>query len=78
MTTPSVSVQVEPTTARFGRLEQRGLLVGLGLGQLVTLAGALLIAVTGVYSSGAAGLVVSSALWLPLVAIATVKVGGTF
>ncbi|HEX7716405.1 MAG TPA: SCO6880 family protein, partial [Marmoricola sp.] len=50
--------------------------VGLGLGQLVTLAGALLIAVTGVYSSGAAGLVVSSALWLPLVAIATVKVGG--
>ena len=76
MTAPSMVAQVEPTTARFGRLEQRGLLVGLGFGQLVVLAVALLIAVTGVYSAGASGLVVSGALWLPLVAVATVKVGG--
>ena len=71
-----MAAQVEPTTARFGRLEQRGLLLGLGFGQLVVLAVALLVAVTGVYSAGATGLVASGALWLPLVAAATVKVGG--
>ena len=76
MTAPAMAAQVEPTTARFGRLEQRGLLLGLGFGQLVVLAVALLVAVTGVYSAGASGLVVSGALWLPLVAVATVKVGG--
>jgi hypothetical protein len=73
---PSIVAQTEPTTTRFGRLEQRGLLLGLGLGQLVVLAVALLVAVAGVYSAGATGLVVAGGLWLPLVAVATIKVGG--
>ena len=76
MSAPSIVAQSEPTTARFGRLEQRGLLLGLGFGQLVVLAVALLVAVAGVYSAGATGLVVSGGLWLPLVAVATVKAGG--
>jgi hypothetical protein len=76
VTAPTLAAPVEPTTARFGRLEQRGLLLGLGFAQLAVLATALLVAVTGVYSAGVTGLVASGALWLPLVAIATVKVGG--
>ncbi len=71
-----MAVSSEPTTARFGRLEQRGLLLGLGLGQLVVLAAALLVAVAGVYSAGMTGLVVAGVLWVPLVAVATVKVSG--
>jgi hypothetical protein len=72
----STVTPVEVTTARFGRLEQRGLLLGLGFAQLVVLAAALVVAVTGVYSAGMVGLGLSAIVWGPLVGVATVTVSG--
>jgi hypothetical protein len=72
----STLTAVEVTTARFGRLEHRGLMFGLGLGQLLVLGAALGVAVAGVYSAGTVGLGLSAIGWAPLVAIATATVRG--
>ncbi|MGV8965226.1 MAG: SCO6880 family protein [Cellulomonas sp.] len=63
-----------PTSTRFGRLERRGLLLGLSLAQLIVLATALTIAVAAVYTAGMPGLLVSAPVWLPLVGAGTVTV----
>src|SRR5665647_3329551 len=64
------------TTARFGRLERRGVLLGLGAAQLSVLTVALLVAVVSVYSAGAAGFATSALVWLPLAVAATATVRG--
>ena len=72
MTTPSV----QTTTARFGRMEHRGILLGLGAAQLAVLTIAMVIAVAGVYSAGTSGLVAGAGLWVPLAVAATASVRG--
>jgi hypothetical protein len=67
--------EVGPST-RFGRLEQRGVLLGLSATQLVVLGFAVLIAVTAVYSAGMPGLVVTSPGWVTLLAASTLTVAG--
>ncbi len=65
----------EPTT-RFGRLERRGVLLGLSGVQLGTIGTALAVAVAAVYSAGAGGLVLAAPAWGVLLAIGTLSVGG--
>ncbi|MCR6494536.1 valine--tRNA ligase [Cellulomonas sp. P24] len=72
MTTPSV----QTTTTRFGRLEHRGILLGLGAAQLALLTIAMVIAVGGVYSAGLSGLVAGAVVWLPLAIAGTASVRG--
>ncbi len=61
---------------RFGRLERRGVLLGLSAGQLATVSGALVVLVTVEYTAGAAGVLISSPFWLGLGLLALMSVGG--
>jgi hypothetical protein len=72
----STSELFELRPVQFSRLTKRGLLLGLSLPQLLVLATALGIIVTGLYTNGGAGLAWSSPAWAALVAIAWVPVGG--
>ena len=72
MTTPTA----DTTTARFGQLEHRGILLGLGAAQLAVLTIATVVAVAGVYSAGMGGLVAGAAVWLPLAIAGTASVRG--
>ena len=65
----------EPTT-RFGRLERRGVLLGLSGVQLGTVGAAAAVAVAAVYSGGASGLMVAAPGWGVLLAVGTLSVGG--
>jgi hypothetical protein len=69
-------ISQSPPTTRFGRLERRGLLLGLSGPQVAVLgmAGALL--VLGMYARGGTGLLITAVLWVPLAVVATVSVGG--
>jgi hypothetical protein len=60
-------------TARFGRLERRGLLLGLSTCQVTLLGVALAILIATVYAAGPVGLVASSLLWAPLLVVALVR-----
>jgi hypothetical protein len=66
----------EVAAVRFGPLEQRGLLLGLGFGQLVVLALALVVALFGVYSAGLPGLLGGAPIWVLLTVLATTTVRG--
>jgi hypothetical protein len=65
----------EPTT-RFGRLERRGVLLGLSGAQLVLVGTAVAVAVAAVYSGGAGGLAMAAPVWGALLAVGTLSVGG--
>ncbi|WP_426592625.1 SCO6880 family protein [Cellulomonas sp. McL0617] len=67
--------QVGPTT-RFGRLESHSVLLGLSALQLVVVGVATLVAVLAVYSAGMTGLVLASPVWVPLLVVGGVQVGG--
>src|SRR6478736_5732410 len=71
MTAPDVG-----TSTRFGRLEQRGVLLGLSATQLAVLGAAVLIAVAAVYSAGVPGLVVASPAWVVLLVASTLSLAG--
>ncbi|MCA0328464.1 MAG: hypothetical protein LCI03_01010 [Actinobacteria bacterium] len=64
------------TAVRFGRLERRGVILGLTAGQVGLVASALLVVVGAEYTTGMAGLVVSSPLWLCLAAVGLASVRG--
>jgi len=64
------------TAVRFGRLERRGVLLGLSAGQLAVLAAGLIVVVTAEYVAGAAGVVVSAPVWVALVSLALLAVSG--
>jgi hypothetical protein len=64
-----------PTT-RFGRLEARGILLGLSGPQLALVSVAAVIAVAAVYSTGMAGLLASAPVWVVLVAVGTARTAG--
>ena len=66
--------EVGPTT-RFGRLERRGVLLGLSGAQLAVVGAALLVAVVGVYSAGVTGLVLGAPVWVVLLAAGDRKRG---
>lgn len=74
MITSTNSYELQPMA--FSRLTRRGILLGLTLSQLGVLAVALLVFVTGLYASGAAGVAWTVPVWAPLVAIAWVSIGG--
>ena len=61
---------------RFGRLERRGVLLGLDAGQLTVLAVALVVLVVAEYGAGALGVAVTAPVWGTLVAVALVSVAG--
>lgn len=64
------------STVRFGRLEQRGVLLGLSMAQLAVVGVAFTVAVVAVFSGGADGLAVTAPVWLTLLAAGTVSVAG--
>ncbi len=64
------------TTVRFGRREQRGLLLGLSTAQVTIAGAAVVVAVLAEFTVGAAGLLVSSPAWLALLAIGAGRVRG--
>ncbi|MGW6130798.1 SCO6880 family protein [Cellulomonas sp. NPDC055163] len=66
----------EVATVRFGPLERRGVLLGLGLPQLAVVGVGLMVALVGVYTAGGRGLVVGAPIWVPLVVAATAAVRG--
>lgn len=61
---------------RFGRLERRGVLLGLSAPQLGAVGAAVGIAVTAVYTAGGSGLLVSSPVWGALLLVGTVTIAG--
>lgn len=67
---------LDDATVRIGRLERRGLLLGLSGIQTALLGAAVGIAVIAEYTTGAAGLLASLPLWGALTATALVSVGG--
>lgn len=71
-----MSGQVTHPTVRFGRLEQRGVLLGLSGVQLAFTGAAAVVATVALYAAGAGGLVVAAPVWLALLAAGTVRVGG--
>jgi hypothetical protein len=66
----------EVATVRFGPLEQRGVLLGLGFGQLAVLGFALVVALVGVYSAGVPGLLSGAPIWVPMTVLATASMRG--
>jgi antitoxin (DNA-binding transcriptional repressor) of toxin-antitoxin stability system len=72
----SAPVEAATPTTRFGRLERRGVLLGLSGVQLVVVAVATFVAVAAVYTAGATGLLAAAPLWVTLLVAGTVTVGG--
>ncbi|WP_315092755.1 SCO6880 family protein [uncultured Cellulomonas sp.] len=64
------------STVRFGRLEQRGVLLGLSMAQLAVVGVAFTVAVAALFSGGAAGFAVMAPVWLTLLVVGTVSVTG--
>lgn len=61
---------------RFGRLERRGLLLGLSAAQVAVLGVAAAIATAAVYTAGMPGLVAAAPVWGPLMLLGAVSVAG--
>lgn len=64
------------TTARFARLEDAGVLLGLSAGQVITLGLGLAVTVISEYTGGARGLVLSAPVWVVLGLVAVLPVAG--
>ena len=64
------------STVRFGRLEQRGVLLGLSMAQLTVVGVAFIVAVGAVFFAGAAGFAVTAPIWLTLLVAGTVTLAG--
>lgn len=62
--------------AQFGRLERRGVLLGLTGWQLGLIGGAMFVAVAAVRGAGGVGLALAAPLWLMLLVAGFVTVGG--
>lgn len=71
-----MSTPTPPLTVRFGRLEQRGVLLGLSWPQLLLAGLAVVVATVALYGAGGAGLVSTAPLWGVLLVAGTVKVAG--
>jgi hypothetical protein len=69
-------VSAPAATVRFGRLERRGVLLGLSGPQLAAVGAAAVIAVTAEYAAGLPGLLAAALLWAPLLAAGTASLRG--
>jgi hypothetical protein len=69
-------VATEVGTVRFGRLERRGVLLGLSGPQLGLLAAAVFVVIVAVRGAGGLGLAVAAPLWVLLACAALVRVNG--
>ena len=63
-------------TVRFGRLERRGVLLGLSGPQLAAVGAAAAIAVTAEYAAGLPGILAAALLWAPLLLAGTASLRG--
>lgn len=70
------TVEQTSTAAQFGALDRSTVLLGLGPAQVGFVGVAVLIAVSAVYTTGAAGFAASALLWGPLLAVGTISVKG--
>ncbi|SDD22501.1 hypothetical protein SAMN05216410_2987 [Sanguibacter gelidistatuariae] len=70
------AVEQPSTAAQFGALDRPTVLLGLGPVQVGFVGVAVLIAVSAVYTTGAAGFAASALLWGPLLAVGTISVKG--
>ncbi|MGO4680251.1 SCO6880 family protein [Microbacterium sp. 2MCAF23] len=61
---------------QFSRLTRRGILLGLSLPQVIVLALAVVTAIVALYTAGAVGFAAASPVWVPLIAVAWIPVGG--
>lgn len=66
----------DAATVRLGRLEQRGLLLGMSPIQTALVGVAVSIAVVAEYSAGAGGLLVTVPFWASMLAVALLRVSG--
>jgi hypothetical protein len=66
----------EPTEVHFGRLERRGLLLGLSGAQLGLVGSALILVVAAGMSAGPAGLLLGAPVWGGALALALIPAGG--
>jgi hypothetical protein len=69
-------VSAPAATVRFGRLERRGVLLGLSGPQLAAVGAAAAIAVTAEYAAGLPGLLAAALLWGPLLVAGTASLRG--
>ena len=60
----------QPLTVRFGRLPRRGLILGLSTPRVACIAGAAATIIPALMWMGAAGVLVSTPLWLTFLALA--------
>lgn len=67
---------VVASTARFGRLERRGVLLGLSAAQLATVGVATAVAVAAMFSAGAGGFALTAPVWLTLLVAGMATVAG--
>jgi hypothetical protein len=63
-------------SVRFGRLERRGVLLGLSAAQVALVAGGVVVLVLAEYGAGASGILITAPLWATLIAVGVVSVGG--
>ena len=63
-------------SVRFGRLERRGVLLGLSGPRLAVMGVGVCVAVIAEYTAGATGLIASAPVWVLLVVLAAVSVAG--
>ncbi|MGQ0631512.1 MAG: SCO6880 family protein [Sporichthyaceae bacterium] len=66
----------QASEVRFGRLERRGLLIGLSGAQLALVGSALIAVVAAGMSAGPAGLLLGAPVWVGALGVALVQVGG--
>lgn len=76
MSTTTAPAPPHAEGVRFGRLERRGLLLGLSGAQVGVLGAALAVAVAAVYTAGMPGLVATAPVWVPLAVAGTLSVAG--
>lgn len=67
---------VNEATVQLGRLESRGVLLGLDATQTGLLAVALVVAITAEYARGATGLIVTAPAWAGMAALCLISTGG--
>lgn len=65
-----------PPTVQFGRLERRGVLLGLSGTQLAFVGLAAIVATLALYVAGAPALLGSGIIWLPILVVGTARVAG--
>jgi hypothetical protein len=72
----TTSSQTGQPLVRFGRRQSKGVLLGFSGPRLFAIGAALVVFVSSMFTLGEVGLIVSAPIWLPLVAVAFVRLRG--